>query len=299
MVPQGMLKLLPIEGMLHSMAGGKPKERKANNPLVVWPATVALIALGIALIASLVNLWPVIERDASSSTTTPVATVRLFFATVTVKASPSTALLLLVVLAGGLGSIIHAATSLGDFVGNRRFYSSWSAWYLLRPLVGAALATLVYFAVRGGFLSGSSSSSNINPYGIAAVAGLAGLFSKQATDKLREVFETLFHVSARAGDAQRKDDLANAVPTISALDPTHVTVGSTGVKLSVNGEHFIDGTSVCRVDGVAQETTIVSPQLMEVTLPDDALADRGALKITVFTGPPGGGESEPLSLPIV
>jgi hypothetical protein len=33
---------------------------------------------------------------------------------------------------------------------------------------------------------------NLSPHGIAAIAGLDGMFSKQATGKLREVFETLF-----------------------------------------------------------------------------------------------------------
>ena len=31
-------------------------------------------------------------------------------------------------------------------------------------------------------------------FGVAAIAGMTGMFSKQATDKLREVFETLFGV---------------------------------------------------------------------------------------------------------
>jgi hypothetical protein len=34
----------------------------------------------------------------------------------------------------------------------------------------------------------------INPFGVMAIACLAGMFSKQATDKLREVFESLFHI---------------------------------------------------------------------------------------------------------
>jgi hypothetical protein len=38
----------------------------------------------------------------------------------------------------------------------------------------------------------STGADGLSPYGVAAIAGLAGLFSKQATDKLREVFENLF-----------------------------------------------------------------------------------------------------------
>jgi hypothetical protein len=53
----------------------------------------------------------------------------------------------------------------------------------------------------------------VNVYGIIAIACLAGLFSKQATDKLREVFENLFRVEKpvkRAdklgGDEEDDDD---------------------------------------------------------------------------------------------
>jgi hypothetical protein len=41
-------------------------------------------------------------------------------------------------------------------------------------------------------VGGDATSSSLNVYGIAAVAGFVGLFSRHATDKLREVFATLF-----------------------------------------------------------------------------------------------------------
>jgi hypothetical protein len=186
---------------------------------------VLLIAFGLSLMASLINLWPAIERGTGSTaaSTGASSTARLFFGLVTVRLSASTALLVLVVIAGALGSLVHAATSFADYAGNRRFYSSWIVWYLVRPVVGASLALLLYFAIRGGFFSGSSQTSSVDPYGMAALAGLAGLFSKQATDKLREVFETLFHVSSKAGDAQREDDLTNA----AARDGQQIPAGTT------------------------------------------------------------------------
>jgi hypothetical protein len=141
-----------------------------NNGWAVGLATIVLLAFGIALIASLVNLWPSIEAFTSpatasttksgthvTSTTSTAAshTVRLLFGAITVKAKSGTALVLLVVVVGALGSVIHMFTSFADYVGNRRFYASWIAWYALRPIIGAALALLTYFALRGGFFSGS------------------------------------------------------------------------------------------------------------------------------------------------
>jgi hypothetical protein len=274
---------------------GKPG-RPPNNELVIATGTVVLIAVGLALLASLINLWPTIDTSTTAGAATrsaPEPTVRLLFATVSVKVTPSTALLLLVMIAGALGSLIQTATSFADFVGNRRFYSSWVPWYLIRLVIGVLLALLLYFVFRGGFFSGNSPSTAVNPYGIAALAGLAGLFSKQATDKLREVFETLFRVASSGGDAQRKDDLANAVPTVAAVDPTVVTAGSSQVTLTVRGAHFGKGTSAVRINGADHDTTFVSAQELSVSLPDELLADASSLKLTVYNGPPGGGESQP------
>lgn len=261
--------------------------------------TVMIIAVALALLASLINLWPSVEAGTTTTAAGSAAsgetlrTVRLFFAIVSVKVIPSTALLLLVMIAGALGSMVHAATSFGDYVGNRRFYSSWVVWYLLRLIVGVLLALLLYFAVRGGFFSGNAQSTSVNPYGIAALAGLGGLFSKQATDKLREVFETMFRVSKTGGDAQRKDDLANPAPVLSRIEPSEVTAGATQVTLHVHGDHFIKGTSVVKIGGVTQTPAFISAQQVDLAVPDDILAQEGSLEITVYNGPPGGGESQP------
>jgi hypothetical protein len=280
------------------------QERPPNNYWVIGIGTVAMISVALALLGSLINLWPNVEATATTSGTTTAAataaasathTVRLFFGLMTVHVTPGTSLLLLVIIVGALGSLIQAATSFGDFVGNRRFYSSWGVWYLLRLVVGVLLALLFYFAVRGGFFSGNAQTSSVNPYGIAAIAGLAGLFSKQATDKLREVFETLFRVSGSTGDAQRRDDLANPKPAVTSLEPSQVSAGAAHVRVKIHGEHFINKVSLVRLGGVNQQPEFVSAQQLEVALPDAMLVQPGALRIVVYNPPPGGGESEPPS----
>jgi ABC-type transporter Mla maintaining outer membrane lipid asymmetry permease subunit MlaE len=110
-----------------------------------------------------------------------------------------------VAIAGALGGYIHLSTSFVDYIGNRRFYASWKWWYGLRPFIGSSLAIIVYFAARGGLVAGTNGASTLSPYGIAAMAGLAGLFSKQATDKLREVFDTLFKPTAPTKRAEPLD----------------------------------------------------------------------------------------------
>jgi hypothetical protein len=70
------------------------------------------------------------------------------------------------------------------------------------------LALVFYFVIRGGLLSVNGGADTISPYGVAAVAALVGLFSKQATDKLAEVFTTLFRTQKGEGDDARADKVS-------------------------------------------------------------------------------------------
>ena len=59
------------------------------------------------------------------------------------------------------------------------------------PVQGAALALIVYFTLRGGYL-GQDQTAPVNPYGVAALSALVGLFTRHAVSKLTDVFDTLF-----------------------------------------------------------------------------------------------------------
>lgn len=69
--------------------------------------------------------------------------------------------------------------------------------------------------LRGGLTQGNGESlKSVNPYGIAAISGMVGLFSKQASDKLREIFDHLFKTEAGQGDAARGDKLGRIVTAV-------------------------------------------------------------------------------------
>jgi len=133
--------------------------------------------------------------------------------------SAETRLLLLVMTMGALGSYIHTATSFVSYVGNRSFIKSWTWWYVLRPFIGVALAVIFYFVVRGGFLSAGTDASDTSPYGFAALAGLVGMFSKQATDKLEELFSDLLVTRKGGGDQKRGDKLSANRPVGDLMIP--------------------------------------------------------------------------------
>jgi ABC-type cobalt transport system substrate-binding protein len=129
-------------------------------------------------------------------------------------------LMLLVLLAGALGSFLHSARSFADFVGNKRMAGSWAWWYLLHPFSGAIMALVFYAAVRGGFLAitggANMKASDLSPYGVTAIAALVGMFSNQATQKLADIFDVLFKPSS---GKELKNPLEGTTPA-TQLDGT-------------------------------------------------------------------------------
>ena len=189
-------------------------------------------------------------------------------------------LLLLVIVAGMLGAFVHGATSLADYIGNNNFNRNWTWFYLLRPAIGMSLALVFYFVIRGGFLSTTGGAADINPYGIAALAGLVGMFSKQATDKLGEVFGTLFRSAPGEGDAKRKDPLQAPTGAAIQLEPLSAVAGGEGFKITVSGAGFVDGAAI-HVDDVAQTTTFESANKLSAQIPKEKIASAATLKISV------------------
>jgi hypothetical protein len=205
-------------------------------------------------------------------------------------------LLLLVIIVGALGSYIHVVSSFGDFVGNRTFTRSWIWWYLLRPFVGVPLALLFYFAIRAGFLTAGASAGDVNRFGIAAVAGLVGMFSVTAADKLKEVFGTLFKT-----DVKREDKLAkppngsdgggggggdggqteNPTPAISSIEVKPDVI-------RILGSGFTEASRVLinSIERPSSDITLVSGNELTVARRKE---EKGQVTISVSNPAPGGG----------
>jgi len=259
---------------------------------------VGLIVTGTALLYALVAIWPAVA-GAANGEAAPRTTL---FGVVAVELTPDSALLLLVIVSSALGSFVHAATSFATYVGNRALALSWVWWYLLRLFIGTALAVIFYLAVRGGFLATQADAADIDPYGVAALAGLVGLFSKQATDKLEEVFTTMFRVQERKGDALRKDKVAPGRPRLVGIEPKTVPRRATA-SLRLLGDGFVPESAV-RVgragngrEEIVAEQRVVSDTAIELTIDERFLGEEGRLELAVVNPMPGG-MSNTLILPI-
>jgi hypothetical protein len=132
----------------------------------------------------------------------------------------NTVLLILVAAAGFLGNMVHVSTSFTTFIGAGQFKRSWILWYSVKPFTASALALIVYFAFRAGFLSANDGGNNLNLYGIMSISALAGLFTDTATQKLKEVFEVIFRPKEQRPNALQ----SNVKPTFTAILPDKLNV---------------------------------------------------------------------------
>jgi hypothetical protein len=184
-----------------------------------------------------------------------------------------TRLLLLVMLSGALGSLMHSLRSLYWYTGNRMMVWSWVAFYLLLPVTGAILAIIFYFVVRGGFFSSTASFQTTSPYGFAALSALVGLFSPQATLKLKEIAETIFSKPGEGTDNKPQETESQApptkpAPTITSLDRTS---GSADDSVVITGTGFSDGV-VVKFGGVPAVVSASSDTSITTVVPQNPSA---------------------------
>lgn len=156
-----------------------------NKQVSKWVIVIMALAIAVIVLGIIIAMIIVLPNVGSKDLTLP-------FSQFTLPVGPDGKIIIAVALTGALGSIIHLISSFVKFVGENTFEENWIMWYLLRPFIGMSLALIFYYAVRGGLFSAGSDSGDLNIYGIITIAGLAGMFSKNATEKLSELFETLF-----------------------------------------------------------------------------------------------------------
>lgn len=180
----------------------------------VWAISFCFLLLFLALSGLVMYLWSALERidpailhigpvpppvADSTATTTPA---------VQVKVVPDSSALLIVMLVGGLGGLLHSMRSFyfhlskGDLV--RRSFPK----HLSRPISGAILAAVFFFAFRAGLADTNIQSTDAGLVLYAALAGLVGMFSDQTVAKLKKIAEAIFSVAEREDDKPVQPPLA-------------------------------------------------------------------------------------------
>ena len=150
---------------------------------MLWAIGFFLVLLAVFFVYLVIQVWP--DGSALQKPVRLLGFIRF-------DVSGEARYILLAASMGLVGSVIQSMTFFAYYVGKRQFQRSWMIWYILRPFIGMPLALIFYFAVRGGFFSLSAGADAVSPFGVAALCGVVGMFSKQAMDKLQEVFGNLF-----------------------------------------------------------------------------------------------------------
>jgi hypothetical protein len=168
------------------------------------PRMAILVLLAFVLLAACVLLygiwafWPTTRVGGADGGALAERQQISFFGAHT-SANLEIALFVIVAGTGALGGVIHTIRSLTWYLGNRSLRWSWVPFCVLLPFVGASGATVFYLVFRAGLFSPSTTTTQVNPFGFAAIAALVGLFSEQAMEKLRDVFGSLL-APAPAGE---------------------------------------------------------------------------------------------------
>ena len=162
---------------------------------------VYLLLLSILLVVAIIQFWP--ASAVTRGSIDPVLNTSFLYWTVSL--SNEGRLLLIVVLAGALGGQVRSLRSLAWYVGNKQLKRSWLSQYILTPFIGAILAIVSYFIVRGGFCPANSTVQQTNIFGFAGLASLVGIASEPIALKLKQVANTLFTKPIQGKDSNPQE----------------------------------------------------------------------------------------------
>lgn len=190
-------------GQMASTAVGQGPGSGYVPPALITILTLAVTLAGVLVLYTLWAFWPNSGQEGGATT---AGTQSIDYFGWSTSVTREFLFFLVVALAGALGGLIHTIRSAAWYVGNRELKWSWLPFNLLLPIVGALGGTVFYLVLRAGLFSPSTSAAHASPFGFAAVAVLAGLFSEQALEKLRQLAANLFAERPKGGDHVAPDE---------------------------------------------------------------------------------------------
>ncbi len=246
-------------------------ESPGGTPMGFWGITLVtlyLVFVAIVVFHSLVVLWPPSPsalqalqlKECGPGGQLPVKIFWIPFCL-----SDEERLFLIVMFAGALGGLVHALRSFYWYAGCRKLVLSWTGFYITLPVLGAAMATIFYLVVRGGFFSPQSSTSDTSPFGFAAVAVLVGMFTEQAAMKLKQILETLL------AEAPKGTDQAGPAPlSVKSIAPAQGPKAG-GTQVTIQGTGFVQNVAVTFGGAAASGVTVAAngTSLTAITPPSD------------------------------
>jgi hypothetical protein len=277
-----------------------PKNAEYASVTQIRRLGLALVGLILLMSYLFLSLWP--SSFMSSTSGGEQRQVCLIASPWCFSVTMDVTLMLVVMLAGALGSFIYTAMSFSDYVGNRELVKSWIWWYILKPFIAMTLSLIFYLVLRGGLLSANGNNGanlgSLNLHGIVAISAMVGLFSRQAIDKLSEVFSALFRTASDAGDGQRANSLSQPVPILSDVAERYLTQATSDLNVRISGAGFTE-RSILRINGAERTTQFANDTTLTATLLPIDVQQEGMLTVDVLNPAPGGGASNARTIKVV
>lgn len=214
-----------------------PLDERLGVPALVMLSFWLLGAITLGIYA-VVAFWP--GASPTQGVAVPMATNVSFvpWGAPTHTTTYGTSILILASAAGLAGGALHAAASLiryaptdEEATGVTRAYVPK---YLLLPAMGAGLAFVLHFALRGGVLV-LSGGAMPTAEATVAVSGLAGLFARTTIHKLRDAYKGVFKSRDAATPPERGSARRALDETPKRLDITEGPDPLAGVKKPPHG----------------------------------------------------------------
>ena len=171
------------------------------GPIGFVLTAVYLILVSIILLVAIVQCWP--SSITPKGQVNPMSQTKFLLWTFSI--SNEACLIIIVVLAGALGGQVRSLRSLAWYTGNKELKKSWLLQYILSPFVGATLAIVTYFVIRGGFVSAGSTIQQSSVYVYAGIASIVGIASEPVALKLKQVAESLFTKPGKGKDSNPQE----------------------------------------------------------------------------------------------
>ena len=143
------------------------------------------VVLGLIAIYIIFSIWP------GAAPINENRTISLFFGLLSLNLDAELTLILVAISAGVIGAFIQSLGSIAKHRAQNDLGAVWSAWYLTRSFLGAGLALAIYLVLRAGFINMSADAASISLFGTAGISVICGMFTDKATEKLKEVANTL------------------------------------------------------------------------------------------------------------
>jgi IPT/TIG domain len=188
-------------------------------------------------------------------------------------------MVLMVLLAGALGGLVHALRSLFWYAGEQKLLLNWVPMYLLLPFSSSALGFVFYLVIRAGLYQPTAGTS----YLLVGLAALVGLFSAQATEKLKAIAEGIFSKAPQGANAAPAADAAAKAggPTVSGIKPGFGPLAG-GTVVTIVGTGFTP-QSVVRFDQtLSPKTTQINATTLKAVAPPRGSA--GVVDMAVKVG---------------